>query len=54
MYAYLTGVETINEDKLDKFIKKYPLFANAVVPTLVVGIAMLTMATVMSLINYLI
>ena len=36
---------------IDKLLKKYPLFMNAVLPTLVVAFAMLMMFTMMSLIQ---
>jgi hypothetical protein len=41
-------------DKLDELIQKYPMLMNAVVPSLVIAVAMLTMATVMSLISLLV
>ena len=36
---------------IEKLLKKYPLFMNAVLPTLVVAFAMLMMFTMMSLIQ---
>ena len=39
---------------IEKLLKKYPLFMNAVLPTLVIAFAMLTMATVMALISYIV
>ena len=39
---------------VEKLYKKHPLFFNAVLPTLIIGFAMAMMATVMSLISYMV
>jgi len=37
---------------IEELFKKYPLFFNAVLPTLLIAFAMCLMATMMSLIHY--
>jgi len=39
---------------IDKLLKKYPLFMNTVLPTLVIAFAMLMMASMMTLISYIV
>ncbi len=39
---------------IERLYKKHPLFFNVVIPTLIIGFAMAMMATVMSLISYMV
>lgn len=44
----------MNDKELEEWINKHPLLANCVVPVAIVGVAMLTMFTLMQIIDYVI